>query len=109
MSRPPRLLGASLTLAALRAVSACAGSGSGSGSEDTEAAAATEGSWSFTDDLGTTVELDARPATQRTYGLLPATQAGQVHPWEYVGMDAAAQARYMERLAGQLGDARKVT
>ena len=48
-------------------------------------------------------------ATQPTYGLLPAAQAGQVHPWEYVGMDHAAQARYMERLAGWLADARKVT
>ena len=105
MSRPPRLLGASLTLAALLAVCACAGSGS----EDTEAAAATEGSWSFTDDLGTTVELDARPATQPTYGLLPAAQAGQVHPWEYVGMDYAAQARYMERLAGWLSESEKVS
>ncbi|MGY1673207.1 ABC transporter substrate-binding protein [Geodermatophilus sp. SYSU D00710] len=46
---------------------------------------------------------------QPTYRLLPAVQAGQVHPWEYVGMDHAAQARYMERLAGWLRDARKVT
>ncbi|SNS03691.1 iron complex transport system substrate-binding protein [Geodermatophilus saharensis] len=48
-------------------------------------------------------------AGQPTYGLLPAAQAGQVHPWEYVGMDHAAQARYMERLAGWLRDAQKVT
>ncbi|MGY1668216.1 ABC transporter substrate-binding protein [Geodermatophilus sp. SYSU D00696] len=46
---------------------------------------------------------------QPTYRLLPAVQAGQVHPWEYIGMDHAAQARYMERLAGWLRDARKVT
>ncbi|GAB3306047.1 hypothetical protein GCM10027451_12830 [Geodermatophilus aquaeductus] len=48
-------------------------------------------------------------ATQPTYQLLPAAQAGQVHPWEYVGMDYAAQARYMERLAGWLTDAQKVS
>jgi iron complex transport system substrate-binding protein len=48
-------------------------------------------------------------ATQPTYQLLPAAQAGQVHPWEYVGMDHAAQARYMERLAGWLTDAREVS
>lgn len=46
---------------------------------------------------------------QPTYGLLPAVQAGQVHPWEYVGMDHAAQARYMDRLAGWLQQARDVT
>ena len=61
MSRPPRLPGASLALAALLAAGACAGS------EDTEAAAATGESRSFTDDLGTTVELDARP--ERVAGL----------------------------------------
>jgi iron complex transport system substrate-binding protein len=48
-------------------------------------------------------------AGQPTYQLLPAVQAGQVHPWEYVGMDWAAQARYMERLAGWLSESRKVT
>jgi iron complex transport system substrate-binding protein len=48
-------------------------------------------------------------AGQPTYQLLPAAQAGQVHPWEYVGMDWAAQARYMERLAGWLSESRKVT
>ncbi|MGY1737404.1 ABC transporter substrate-binding protein [Geodermatophilus sp. SYSU D00684] len=47
-------------------------------------------------------------AGQPTYGLLPAAQAQQVYPWEYVGMDHAAQARYMERLAGWLADAQKV-
>ncbi|MGY1781511.1 ABC transporter substrate-binding protein [Geodermatophilus sp. SYSU D01036] len=48
-------------------------------------------------------------AGQPTYGLLPAAQAQQVYPWEYVGMDHAAQARYMERLAGWLADAQKVS
>lgn len=30
-------------------------------------------------------------ATQPTYRLLPAVQAGQVHPWEHLGMDCPAQ------------------
>ena len=47
--------------------------------------------------------------TQPTYQLLPAAQAGQVHPWEYVGMDYAAQAAYMEKLAGWLSADRKVS
>ncbi|MBM7806373.1 ABC-type Fe3+-hydroxamate transport system substrate-binding protein [Geodermatophilus bullaregiensis] len=215
MSRPSRLIGASLGLAALLAAGACADPGTGSGAES----ATGEGSWSSTDDVGTTVELDARPeriaglddvasspwnlgvepvatlgqtsaaddvrfagrdlagvenvgesygsidlealaaadpslrlcsdlgvqfvdpggeghfrqtasweqvpryrsdvilpslrgamtpeerATQPTYELLPAAQAGQVHPWEHVGMDHAAQARYVERLAGWLREA----
>ena len=61
MSRPPRLLGASLALVALLAAGAC------SKAEGTEAAAATDEGWSFTDDLGTTVELAARP--ERVAGL----------------------------------------
>ncbi|MEX5717890.1 hypothetical protein [Geodermatophilus maliterrae] len=48
-------------------------------------------------------------ATRPTYELLPAAQAGQVRPWEYVGMDHSAQARYTERLAGWLSDAQEVT
>lgn len=48
-------------------------------------------------------------ATQPTYQLLPAVQAGQVHPWEYVGMDYPAQAAYMEKLAGWLSGAERVT
>lgn len=47
-------------------------------------------------------------ATQPTYGLLPAAQAGQVYPWEYIGMDYPAQAAYMERLAGWLSDSEPV-
>ncbi len=47
-------------------------------------------------------------ATQPTYGLLPAAQAGQVYPWEYIGMDYPAQAAYMERLAGWLADSERV-
>ncbi|MGY1752762.1 ABC transporter substrate-binding protein [Blastococcus sp. SYSU D01042] len=48
-------------------------------------------------------------AEQPTYDLLPAARAGQVHPWKYIGMDYAAQAAYMEELAGWLGEARDVT
>ncbi|MDT0274597.1 ABC transporter substrate-binding protein [Blastococcus goldschmidtiae] len=48
-------------------------------------------------------------AEQPTYDLLPAVQAGQVHPWKYIGMDYAAQAAYMEELAGWLDAAEDVT
>jgi iron complex transport system substrate-binding protein len=48
-------------------------------------------------------------AEQPTYNLLPAAQAGQVHPWKYIGMDYAAQAAYMEELAGWLSASRDVT
>ncbi len=48
-------------------------------------------------------------ATQPTYQLLPAVQAGQVHPWEYLGMDYPAQTAYMEKLAQWLSTDRKVT
>ncbi|MBN1094273.1 ABC transporter substrate-binding protein [Blastococcus sp. TML/M2B] len=48
-------------------------------------------------------------AEQPTYNLLPAAQAGQVHPWKYIGMDYAAQAAYMDELAGWLAGAQDVT
>ena len=48
-------------------------------------------------------------AEQPTYELLPAAQAGQVHPWKYIGMDYTAQAAYMEELAGWLSASRDVT
>jgi iron complex transport system substrate-binding protein len=48
-------------------------------------------------------------AGQPTYQLLPAVQAGQVHPWEYLGMDYPAQTAYMEQLAGWLTEGEKVT
>jgi len=48
-------------------------------------------------------------ATQPTYQLLPAVQAGQVHPWEYLGMDYPAQTAYMEKLADWLSAADRVT
>jgi iron complex transport system substrate-binding protein len=48
-------------------------------------------------------------AAQPTAALLPAVRAGQLHPWKYIGMDYAAQAAYMQELAGWLTEARKVT
>src|SRR5918993_1607285 len=39
-------------------------------------------------------------AGQPTAALLPAVQAGQLHPWKYIGPDYVAQAAYMEELAG---------
>lgn len=48
-------------------------------------------------------------AEQPTYELLPAAQAGQVHPWKYIGMDYAAQAAYMAELAGWLSGSQDVT
>ncbi|NEK59561.1 ABC transporter substrate-binding protein [Geodermatophilus sabuli] len=54
-------------------------------------------------------ETPEQMSAQPTYGLLPAVEAGQVHPWKYVGMDHVAQAAYMTELAGWLAQARKVT
>jgi iron complex transport system substrate-binding protein len=51
----------------------------------------------------------AEMATQPTYQLLPAVQAGQVHPWKYIGMDHPAQTAYMTELAGWLSADRDVT
>jgi iron complex transport system substrate-binding protein len=48
-------------------------------------------------------------AAQPTAALLPAVQAGQLHPWKYIGMDYVAQAAYMEELAGWLTESQKVT
>jgi iron complex transport system substrate-binding protein len=48
-------------------------------------------------------------AAQPTAALLPAVQAGQLHPWKYLGMDYVAQAEYMTELAGWLSEAQKVT
>jgi iron complex transport system substrate-binding protein len=48
-------------------------------------------------------------ATQPAYQLLPAVQAQQVHPWEYLGMDHPAQTAYMEKLAQWLSAGEKVT
>ncbi|MGY1811433.1 ABC transporter substrate-binding protein [Blastococcus sp. SYSU D00820] len=84
-SVPRRLTGAAVALAALLTASACsddAGSGSGSGN-----AASGDGGWSFTDDMGTTVELDAAPtrvaglndvtASLWNYGIAPVATFGQ--------------------------------
>jgi len=54
-------------------------------------------------------ETPEQMRAQPTYTLLPAVQAGQEHPWKYVGMDHAAQAAYMTELAGWLTEAEKVT
>jgi iron complex transport system substrate-binding protein len=54
-------------------------------------------------------ETPEQMRAQPTYTLLPAVQAGQEHPWKYVGMDHVAQAAYMSELAGWLTEARKVT
>ena len=51
----------------------------------------------------------SRCAPSRPYPLLPAVQAGQEHPWKYIGMDHVAQAAYMSELAGWLDEAEKVT
>jgi iron complex transport system substrate-binding protein len=48
-------------------------------------------------------------ATQPTYQLLPAVQAGQVYPWKYIGMDYPAQTAYLEQLADWLSAAQRVT
>jgi iron complex transport system substrate-binding protein len=48
-------------------------------------------------------------AAQPTAALLPAVQAGQLHPWKYIGPDYVAQAAYMEELAGYLTEAQKVS
>jgi iron complex transport system substrate-binding protein len=46
---------------------------------------------------------------QPTYRLLPAVRAGQVHPWEYIGMDHPAQPRSMTKLARWPSTGTKVT
>ena len=48
-------------------------------------------------------------AAQPTAALLPAVQAGQLHPWKYIGPDYVSQAAYMEELAGYLEQAQDVT
>jgi iron complex transport system substrate-binding protein len=54
-------------------------------------------------------ETPEQMLAQPTYTLLPAVQAGQEHPWKYIGMDHVAQAAYMTELAGWLDEARQVT
>ncbi|TFV63516.1 ABC transporter substrate-binding protein [Geodermatophilus sp. DF01-2] len=80
---PRRLVGASLTLAAVLAAAGC----SGGTAEPADGAAAAEGGWEFTDDLGNTVELDAPPervaglndlvASLWNYGVEPVASFGQ--------------------------------
>ncbi|HLU57998.1 MAG TPA: ABC transporter substrate-binding protein [Pseudonocardia sp.] len=45
---------------------------------------------------------------QPTFARTPAGQARQVYPWVFASMDYAAQAAYMNELAGHLESARKV-
>jgi iron complex transport system substrate-binding protein len=83
LHRLPRLIGASLTLAAVLAAAGCAGDPVASA----DSTASGEGGWSFTDDLGTTVELDAVPsrvaglndviASLWNYGIEPVAGFGQ--------------------------------
>lgn len=54
-------------------------------------------------------ETPEQMRAQPTYTLLPAVQAGQEHPWKYIGMDFVAQAAYVSELAGWLNEAQKVT
>ena len=54
-------------------------------------------------------ETPEQMRAQPTYPLLPAVQAGQEHPWKYIGMDHMAQAAYMTELAGWLNEAERVT
>jgi iron complex transport system substrate-binding protein len=77
-----RLLGGLLALGVTVAVSAC-----GDDSTDTAGSGSAEGGWSFTDDLGTTVELEEAPtriaglndlaASLWNYGLEPVATFGQ--------------------------------
>ena len=49
-------------------------------------------------------EAAAEMAEQPTAARLPAIEAEQAHPWQYIGMDYAAQAQYMDELAGWLAE-----
>ncbi|MGY1773442.1 ABC transporter substrate-binding protein [Blastococcus sp. SYSU D00813] len=86
-----RATAAALTLLALTATAACGG-------EDDDAAGASgDGGWSFTDDVGTTVELDATPtriagltdltASLWNYGIAPVATFGQTSPQDDVAFD----------------------
>jgi iron complex transport system substrate-binding protein len=45
---------------------------------------------------------------QPTFAALPATRAGQLYPWKFVGLDYDSQAAYMRELAGWLDAASPV-
>ncbi|MGK5113998.1 ABC transporter substrate-binding protein [Geodermatophilus sp. CPCC 205506] len=87
MSR--RLIGASLTLAAVLAAAGCAGAAGTSASG--------EGGWEFTDDMGTTVELDETPtriaglndvvASLWNYGIEPVAAFGQTSAQDDVAFE----------------------
>ncbi|MGY1742269.1 MULTISPECIES: ABC transporter substrate-binding protein [unclassified Blastococcus] len=92
---PRRALGAAIALVTLTAAAACGsdddsgGSGSGSGPGDA--------AWSFTDDVGATVELDETPtrvagltdlaASLWNYGIAPVATFGQTSPQDDVAFD----------------------
>jgi iron complex transport system substrate-binding protein len=86
-----RLIGASLTLAALLAATGCAGD------EPAGTSASGEGGWTFTDDLGATVELDAAPtrvaglndviSSLWNYGVEPVASWGQTSAEDDVAFD----------------------
>ncbi|MGK5170104.1 ABC transporter substrate-binding protein [Geodermatophilus sp. CPCC 205761] len=90
MSR--RLIGASLTLAAVLAAAGCAGGGDAAGTS-----ASGEGGWEFTDDMGTTVELDETPtriaglndvvASLWNYGIEPVAAFGQTSAQDDVAFE----------------------
>ncbi|MGY1635816.1 ABC transporter substrate-binding protein [Geodermatophilus sp. SYSU D00742] len=91
---PRRLIGASLTLAAVLAAAGCS-------DDDTAGAAGTsasgEGGWRFTDDMGNTVELDRTPtriaglndvvASLWNYGIEPVAAFGQTSAADDVAFD----------------------
>ena len=91
---PRRLIGASLTVAALLAAAGCS-------ADDSADAAGTgtsgAGGWEFTDDMGNTVELDATPtrvaglndvvASLWNYGIEPVAAFGQTSAEDDVAFD----------------------
>ncbi|SOD94869.1 ABC transporter substrate-binding protein [Blastococcus haudaquaticus] len=87
-----RLVGGLLALGVTVGVSAC-----GNDSADTGTDAAAEGGWSFTDDLGTTVELEEAPtriaglndltASLWNYGIEPVATFGQTSAAEDVAFE----------------------
>lgn len=91
MPRPTRrATAAALTLLAVTATAACGG-------DDDASAGSGDAGWSFTDDVGTTVELDETPtrvagltdltASLWNYGIAPVATFGQTSPQDDVAFD----------------------
>jgi iron complex transport system substrate-binding protein len=90
---PRRLIGASLTVAALLAAAGC----SDAPADAADTSASGEGGWEFTDDLGNTVELDETPtriaglndvvASLWNYGIEPVAAFGQTSAEDDVAFD----------------------